>query len=65
MQEYYGRPEKGMPPDGLYTFVAEFQPAGTKSTQLDIYYIATRGTISDALKQWAAGDKRACPNLKN
>jgi hypothetical protein len=65
VQEYYGRPEKGMPPDGLYTFVAEFQPAGPKSTQLDIYYIATRGTISDALKQWAAGDKRACPNLKN
>jgi len=65
VQEYYGRPEKGIPPDGLYTLVAEFRSAGAKSTQLDIYYIATRGTISDVLKQWAAGDKRGCPQLKN
>lgn len=65
VQEYHGRPESGMPPDGLYTFVAEFQSAGAKSTQLDMYYMSTRGGISDALKQWAAGDKRGCPNLQN
>lgn len=65
VQEYYGRPEKGSPPDGIYTLVAEFQAAGPKSTQVDVYYLATRGTISDALKQWAGGDKRSCPKLKN
>jgi hypothetical protein len=37
----------------------------TLYARMQVEGIATRGTISDALKQWAAGDKRACPNLKN
>jgi hypothetical protein len=65
VQEDYGHPEPGAPADGLITFVAEFQPAAKNQTQIDIYYISTRGSIGDVLKEWATGNKRGCPKLSN
>jgi hypothetical protein len=65
VQEQYENQEKGLPPDGLYTFVAEFQGIGKNETKIGFYYIATRGTIADSLKQWADGNKNGCPTLKN
>ena len=65
VQEEYENPGKGLPADGLYTFVAEFQGIGKNQTKIDLYYIATRGTIADSLKQWADGKKNGCPALKN
>lgn len=61
-EEYNDRPMSGAPQDGLYTLVAEIRAAGKTKTELGIYH-ARRGKIADPLKQWAAGDKCACPSL--
>ncbi|GFO65472.1 hypothetical protein M1B72_17085 [Geomonas paludis] len=61
-EEYNDSHMSGTPRDGIYTLVAEIRPAGKNKTELDIYH-ARRGKISDPLKQWADGDKCACPSL--
>ncbi|MBJ6800552.1 hypothetical protein [Geomonas propionica] len=61
-EEYNDHQMSGAPVEGLYTLVAEMRPAGKGRTELDIYH-ARRGKIADPLKQWAEGDKCACPSL--
>lgn len=61
-EEYNDKPMPGAPQDGLYTLVAEIRPMGKHRTELDIYH-ARRGKIADPLKQWADGDRCACPSL--
>ena len=61
-EEYNDKPMSGAPKDGLFTLVAEIRPAGRNRTALDIYH-ARRGKIADPLKQWADGDRCACPSL--
>lgn len=61
-EEYDDKHMPGTPRDGLFTLVAEIRPAGKSKTELDIYH-ARRGKIADPLKQWAEGDKCACPSL--
>jgi hypothetical protein len=62
-EEYNDRPMPGAPQEGLFTLVAEIRPAGKNKTEVDIYH-ARRGKIADPLKQWADGDRCACPSLK-
>ncbi|QXE89137.1 hypothetical protein KP001_11735 [Geomonas subterranea] len=61
-EEYNDSQMSGAPRGGIYTLVAEIRPAGKNKTELDIYH-ARRGKISEPLKQWADGDKCACPSL--
>ncbi len=53
-----------IPEDGLYILVADAFPAGKKKTRVDMYY----GTIGDktlvkAIKGWADGTNKGCPDL--
>lgn len=61
-EEYNDGAMSGAPKGGIYTLVAEISPAGKKTTQLDLYYVAM-SKIAGQLKQWAEGDKRSCPSL--
>lgn len=61
-EEYNDKPMPGAPQEGLFTLVAEIRPAGKGKTEFDIYH-ARRGKMADPLKQWADGDKCACPSL--
>lgn len=61
VQEMYGDKEAGgMPPGGLFVFVAEMRAQGN-TTAVDAYYVTGRGKILDALKQWTEGRKGGCP----
>lgn len=65
MQEDYNvKFERGAPPGGIFTFAAEVRAAAGGHTQVDVYYITTKGSIAEALKKWASGDKQGCPSLK-
>lgn len=60
-ETYRDRPEKGFPPGGMYSLVADMRAHGG-GTQLDIYH-AGRTAIADSLKDWAEGDKSSCPKF--
>ena len=60
-ETYRDKPEKGHPPGGLYTLVAELRARGSQ-TQLDLYH-AGRDAIADPLKKWAQGDTGSCPKF--
>lgn len=62
-EEYNDRPQKGMPPGGMYVFVSEIRSSGANKTDIDIHYITSRGKIGDFLKQWANGKKSFCPSF--
>ena len=64
VQELYnGKPSRGAPPGGMYSFVAEMRPAGAGATQIDAYWISTRGKMLTGLKSWLDGQKDRCPAL--
>lgn len=64
VQELYnGRPSRGAPPGGLFSFVAEMRAAGAGVTQIDAYYITARGKMLSGLKSWLEGQKQRCPAL--
>lgn len=52
----------GFPPGGYFTLVAEIRAAGKNKTQVDIYHLS-KAYITNPLKQWIEGGKRACPSL--
>jgi len=60
-ETYRDKPEKGHPPGGLYSLVADMSARGGQ-TQLDIYH-AGRTAIAKSVKSWAEGDKASCPNF--
>lgn len=60
VQEELG--DKGAPPEGMFTLVAEIQGAGRSKTEVNIYHLA-RPFLADPLKKWIQGDKRDCPGL--
>lgn len=60
-ETYRDKPEKGHPPGGMYTLVAEMRAQGGK-TKLDIYH-AGRTPIANSIKDWANGDKASCPKF--
>lgn len=62
-ETYNGRPSRGAPEGGLFSFVAELRPAGANSTQVDTYYITGRGKIGDYLQPWLEGQKQRCPGF--
>jgi hypothetical protein len=61
----YGAPPK----DGTYVFVVDLKKIGSGKTQVDIYRpsiligIPARQNTLKAIKAWANGTSRACPNL--
>lgn len=62
VQEWNGVDQKGAPPGGPYTLVAEVRAAGKTKTELNIYHLA-KPFLSDPLKRWVANDRRDCPGL--
>ena len=62
IQEVYDQPQKGTPPDGMFTLVAEIRAAGKTKTDVNIYHLK-RPFLADPLKKWVEGDKQSCPAL--
>jgi hypothetical protein len=62
VQESGGVIDKGVPPDGLYTMVAEVRAVGKSKTEVNIYHLA-KPFLANPLKGWVTGDKRDCPAL--
>ena len=62
-EQYNEQPQSGAPQGGMFTFVAEIRSAGNNKTQLDVYYLTSRGNIAKWLKRWSEGDKQTCPSL--
>jgi hypothetical protein len=62
VQEWNGVEQKGAPPGGPYTLVAELRAAGKARTELSVYHLA-KPFLADPLKRWAANDTRDCPAL--
>ena len=60
-ETYRDKPEKGFPPGGMYSLVADARAHGGQ-TQLDIYH-AGRTAIASSVKDWAEGDKSSCPKF--
>lgn len=60
-ETYRDKREKGHPPGGLYSVVADMRARGGQ-TQLDIYH-AGRTPIANSIKDWAEGDKSSCPKF--
>lgn len=60
-ETYRDKPEKGQPPGGMYSLVADLRARGGY-TQLDIYH-AGRTAIAVSIKDWAEGDKSSCPKF--
>jgi hypothetical protein len=62
IQEVYDRPDKGTPPDGMYTLVAEVRGVSKTKTEVNIYHLK-KPFLAGPLKKWVEGDKRDCPAL--
>jgi hypothetical protein len=62
IQEVYDRPDKGTPPEGMFTLVAEVRAAGKAKTEVNIHHLK-KPFLADPLKKWVEGDKRDCPAL--
>ncbi len=62
IQEVYDQPQKGTPPDGMFTLVAEIRSVGKTSTEVNVYHLK-RPFLADPLKKWVEGDRRGCPAL--
>lgn len=65
VQEEYGdkHANTGAPPGGIFVLAAELRGAGANQTDVEIYYITSRGSMAEFLKKWAAGDKARCPAM--
>jgi hypothetical protein len=62
IQEVYDQPQKGTPPGGMFTLVAEIRGVNKTKTEVNIYHLK-RPFLADPLKKWVEGDKRDCPAL--
>jgi hypothetical protein len=62
-EQYNDRDDSGAPTGGIFTLVAEVNPSGKKTTDVDIYYLTGRGMIVDPLKEWMEGNKGHCPSF--
>ena len=51
------------PKGGYYTLVVDATPAGKNRTTLNIYGSVGKGTIIKAIKGWASGKIKGCPDM--